>query len=200
MREELSEARREMAIDGLTQVYNRRAFDEALEQNVTLGSLSGQTLVLMMVDIDYFKTVNDTRGHTAGDLVLRELAGRILRLFPRRRDFVARYGGEEFAIILPDADVATAPILAERVLGAVREQSFALEPPLWLTCSVGYAALRGREGATDLLARADRALYRAKHQGRDCAVGSDELESADLAHPQGAQPGPTAQLATLAAD
>lgn len=195
MREELSEARREMAIDGLTQVYNRRAFDEALEQNVTLSSLSGQTLVLLMVDIDHFKAVNDTRGHTAGDRVLRELAGRILRLFPRRRDFVARYGGEEFAIILPDADAETAPILAERLLAAVREQSFALEPPLSLTCSVGYAALDGREGATDLLARADQALYRAKHQGRDRAAGAEEL-GAGLERPKCTEAPRTAQWAT----
>lgn len=178
LREELVEARREMAIDPLTQVFNRRAFDDALSQNVTLSTLSGQPLALLMVDIDHFKAVNDTRGHTVGDVVLRELASRIVRVFPRRRDFVARYGGEEFAVILPDADAETAPMLAARLLQAVRERSFVDNPPLWLTCSVGYALLAKDEEPLTLLERADRALYQAKHEGRDRAVGPEDAVAA----------------------
>jgi diguanylate cyclase len=172
MREELLEARREMAIDPLTQVFNRRAFDDTLEQHVALSSFSGRSLILMMIDIDHFKLVNDTRGHTVGDVVLKDIASRIVRVFPRRNDFVARYGGEEFAVILPDVDAIDAPKLAERVLRAVRERSFAEDPPLMVTCSAGYAPLVRGEAAADLLQRADRALYEAKRNGRDRAVSA----------------------------
>jgi diguanylate cyclase (GGDEF)-like protein len=179
MREELLEARREMTIDPLTQVFNRRAFDDALEQQVALSSFSGHPLVLLMVDIDHFKAVNDSRGHTVGDAVLQEIAGRIVRVFPRRSDFVARYGGEEFAVILPEVDAVAAPKLAERVLQAVRERSVDVDPPLTVTCSVGYALLRKGEAAAELLSRADQALYGAKHGGRDRAVSAELAAAGD---------------------
>lgn len=174
MRQELLEARREMAIDPLTRIFNRRAFDEGLAQQVTLSSLSGQPLLLMMVDVDHFKAVNDTYGHTVGDEVLRELADRVVKVFPRRNDFVARYGGEELAVILPDVDPGGALRMAERVLEAVRGRTFDTNPPLAVTCSVGYALLRPGEEPDGLLRRADQALYRAKDEGRDRAVPAEE--------------------------
>jgi diguanylate cyclase len=175
MREELLKARREMNTDPLTQVFNRRAFDDALEQQVALSSFSGQPLVLLMVDIDHFKTVNDSRGHTIGDDVLKDVAARIVRAFPRRNDFVARYGGEEFAVILPGVDAGAATRLAERVLEAVRGHAVPVDPPLTVTCSVGYAPLHRSEPAANLLRRADQALYAAKRNGRDRAVGAGAL-------------------------
>ena len=180
MREELLEARRQMAIDPLTQVYNRGAFDGALERYQTLSVLSGQPLTMLMADIDHFKAVNDTRGHPAGDAVLREFADRIVKTFPRRNDFVARYGGEEFVVLLFDVDVGQGEQLAQRLLQRVREADFALDPPLRLSCSVGYAQLKRGEEAAAFLQRVDRALYRAKHAGRDCAVSADSETAQDL--------------------
>jgi len=102
-----------------------------------------------------------------------------VRVFPRRSDFVARYGGEEFAVILPEVDAVAAPKLAERVLQAVRERSVDVDPPLTVTCSVGYALLRKGEAAAELLSRADQALYGAKHGGRDRAVSAELAAAGD---------------------
>jgi len=168
VRKELSKTRKEMSQDGLTRLFNRASFDEHLQAMTALGNLTGEPCVLVMVDIDHFKSVNDRLGHPAGDEVLRQVADALARAFPRRTDFVARYGGEEFAIILPDTPVAEIPSLCNRALEAVRILRIALgEEELKTTISVGAANLRRGETPKQWLERADKALYAAKNGGRN---------------------------------
>src|SRR5499425_294982 len=101
-------------VDGLTQIYNKRYFLETLEREISRAHRYNRDLSLIMFDIDYFKNVNDTYGHLAGDSVLKQLAA-VLKGRIRREDIMARYGGEEFAIILPEIGVANALVFAEKV-------------------------------------------------------------------------------------
>lgn len=169
MRAELSEARREMELDGLTQLYNRKAFDQQLLRTFDLGRLSSQPVCLIMVDIDHFKRINDQFGHPAGDLVLRQFADCCTQTFPRRSDFVARYGGEEFTIILQETAMDAAGMLGERLLHAARNLRLDyLGQELRFTVSVGIAELSvADKDASSWLHRADSALYRAKQSGRN---------------------------------
>ncbi len=120
LREDLVSLREKASLDALTRVHNRGAFDEVLARQVDFSFLSGQAMALMMLDLDHFKQINDNYGHPAGDLVLQAVANAIVRMFPRRSDFIARYGGEEFAVILVDVEHATLLQLGERILDAVR--------------------------------------------------------------------------------
>ena len=168
LREELSVARKQAEIDALTQLSNRAAFDAQLSQLASLGALLGQSPWLMIVDLDHFKAINDNYGHPTGDEVLRQVSHCLSRTFLRKQDFVSRYGGEEFAIIVLDTTREQMTLLAERLLGSVR----ALDVKhgaheLNVTLSAGLAALRPGESAASWLARADAAMYRAKHEGRD---------------------------------
>jgi diguanylate cyclase (GGDEF)-like protein len=165
--------------DPLTGLANRRQLQDALTQTWAQAVASGQPISAIMIDIDFFQLYNDHFGHLGGDDCLRLLAGTVL-VNARKTDTVARYGGEELAIILPAADAATAGRTAERIRAAVarlrRENPTA--PGGELTVSVGVASADPRLGgsAEDLLLRADRHLYEAKHAGRnrvvaDVAVG-----------------------------
>jgi diguanylate cyclase len=165
---QLQEARRESAIDPLTQVFNRRAFDAYLAKIVGLHELFGQPAVLLMIDTDHFKQLNDEHGHPVGDRVLQALADCLARSFLRKVDLVARYGGEEFAVILPETDAKDGRALAERALRAVRALQVADgEAMLSVTVSIGVAAIRPFDSAADWIERADRALYAAKQAGRN---------------------------------
>jgi diguanylate cyclase (GGDEF)-like protein len=165
---QLQEARRESAIDPLTQLYNRRAFDEYLAKIVGLHDVFRQPAVLLMIDVDHFKALNDTYGHPVGDKVLRALADCLARAFLRKVDLVARYGGEEFAIILPETEMKNGRTLAERALYAVRELEIeAGDATLSITVSIGAAAIRPFDTAADWVESADRALYAAKEAGRN---------------------------------
>jgi len=126
---------------------------------------------LVLVDIDHFKQINDIYGHTTGDNGLEAVAGALVRTFPRRADVVTRLGGDEFAVILGDATAADGGRLADRLLAAVRELELSAVPDaLKVTVSVGVAeAIRG-ESSDNWFARADRALYDAKAEGRDRVV------------------------------
>lgn len=172
MRAELSAARREMELDALTQIYNRKAFDQQLLRTFELGRLSSQPVCLLMVDIDHFKQINDRFGHPAGDLVLKQFADCCAQTFPRHSDFVARYGGEEFTMILQETAMDAAGMLGERLLQAARN----LRPnyqghELRFTVSVGIAELSvADEDTSSWLRRADSALYRAKQSGRNRLV------------------------------
>ena len=171
MREDLLNSRRQMELDALTQTHNRGAFDNALQRYVALSSLAGEPLVLLMLDLDHFKHINDTYGHQAGDLVLTEAANCLVRCFLRKDDFVARYGGEEFAVILPDTGADVAGRLATNVVERLRECSVEFQSQhISVTCSVGYASMSPGEAPESLLERADTALYAAKEAGRDRAV------------------------------
>jgi diguanylate cyclase len=165
---QLQEARRESAIDALTQVFNRRAFDEYAAKIVGLHDLFAQPAVLLMIDADHFKSLNDQYGHPTGDKVLQALADCLARTFLRKVDLVARYGGEEFAVILPETEAKDGRALAERALRAVRALEIeAGDVTLQVTVSIGVAAIRRFDTAADWIESADRALYAAKEAGRN---------------------------------
>ena len=170
LRDELDNVRKQAAIDPVTSIYNRAAFDEQIEREVDLATLFGKRGCLVMVDIDHFKWVNDTHGHPCGDEVLKQFAATLTRCFMRRDDFVARYGGEEFVIVLRELELPTATDVAERGMNALRnlEVFFGqMEEPIRMTASMGIARLRQGETAASWVERADRALYQAKNAGRD---------------------------------
>jgi diguanylate cyclase len=168
LRGELDEARREMELDPLTRLYNRKAFDEHLERVFELGMLSGQPACLLMLDVDHFKDINDRFGHPVGDLVLKRLADCCLHAFPRKDDFVARYGGEEFIIVLRETPLRTAVKLGERLLRAIRELRVKNDQvTLSFTASIGVAELDPHASPGQWLREADSALYQAKRTGRD---------------------------------
>jgi diguanylate cyclase (GGDEF)-like protein len=170
LRDELDNVRAQAAIDPVTGIFNRSAFDEQIEREVDLATLFGKRGCLLMIDIDHFKWVHDTHGHPCGDEVLKQFAGTLARCFMRRDDFVARYGGEEFAVVLRDIDIPTAREVAERGMMAIRDLEVLfgeVEEPIRMTASMGIAQLRTGETAAAWVERADRALYQAKQGGRD---------------------------------
>jgi two-component system cell cycle response regulator len=167
----VAELRRRSLSDSLTRVGNRRAFDEALTQEVARARRAGSALSLALVDIDHFKEVNDLFGHIAGDGALAAVAGRLTAAL-RSSDRVFRYGGEEFVVLLGDTELRGAVLLAERVVAAVSGKPFVLgDARHRITCSVGVAVLVETDDPTGLglVARADAALYEAKRAGRNRA-------------------------------
>ena len=155
-------------VDGLTQIANRRFFDEAVEREISRCQRYRRPVSLLMLDIDHFKRVNDTHGHLAGDAVLRHIT-RTLEPKLRREDVFARYGGEEFAILLPELALAEARVTAEKARKLVEESVCAWEgKPIACTVSIGAAVL-GEDMAESsaLIQAADKQLYRAKNEGRN---------------------------------
>ncbi|MBI5834096.1 MAG: diguanylate cyclase [Armatimonadetes bacterium] len=157
--------------DGLTGVYLRRYFDECLAKATETASAGARGFVLLMVDVDHFKKVNDNYGHPVGDIVLRGVAAR-LKAAVRDDDLVARYGGEEFAVILSLGDVEKAKVVAERVRSSVAESPIhADHHDIAVTVSVGMAAYEaGLDDPGMVVTVADAALYRAKSMGRNRVV------------------------------
>ncbi len=168
--------------DGLTGLNNHRTFQERLQAEVERGERHGQPVSLLLMDIDHFKGINDTHGHPFGDAVLKALAAELGRL-ARRVDLVARYGGEEFAIILVNTDRRGCRAYAQRVLKAVRALRVPREDgPFGFTLSIGAATCPDDARSREQLVRcADRALYAAKHAGRNRAVVFPEFEDAEPA-------------------
>jgi diguanylate cyclase (GGDEF)-like protein len=153
--------------DALTRLGNYRAFHETLRSEMHRSSRYERPLALMMLDVDSFKEINDTRGHQAGDYALTELA-KVVRQSVRREDFPARYGGDEIAIILPETKPRGAVMTVQRLMAAVRSHSFVFEGhPLTVTISVGVASFRPELTITQFVRAADEALYRAKAAGRN---------------------------------
>ncbi len=163
----------EMAItDPLTGLYNRRYLESHLKHMIEHYINRGKVLSVLAVDVDYFKAVNDTHGHDAGDKVLQELATR-LKDNTRSIDLCCRVGGEEFIIVLPSTDVPTSEKIAERLRKSVAARSFIIggTQPVPVTVSLGLASLTGVEDTLErLLKRADEALYAAKREGRNRVV------------------------------
>jgi two-component system cell cycle response regulator len=156
-------------MDGLTQVHNRRYFDEQIDREFSRARRYERVLSLVMMDIDHFKQVNDEHGHLAGDAVLRQLASTV-RTRIRREDVFARYGGEEFGIILPEIDLKSAKMFAEKLRVLVSKQHFTFDrSSIPVTVSLGVALLATEHrGAADLVRAADEKLYEAKTSGRNC--------------------------------
>ncbi len=162
--------------DGLTGLFVIRHFREILNRAVQEAQVSGDSLALILVDIDNFKKINDTYGHPAGDLVLKKTAERIAACFRSKRrldeiDFVARYGGEEFIIMIRKAKLSDVAFkAAERIRLAVEKSAYEWDGhPIPVTISLGVASLHAGERVPDLMVRrADEALYRAKKSGKNC--------------------------------
>jgi two-component system cell cycle response regulator len=164
----------ELAItDALTGLFNRRYMESHLATLVEQAKSRTKPLTALVLDIDYFKSINDSHGHDAGDDVLREFALRIRRSI-RGIDLACRYGGEEFVVVMPETDMAVAAMVAERLRRRIAADPFAVQNgarSVPVTISIGIAALRSREdSAAALLKRADQALYRAKRDGRNRVV------------------------------
>jgi diguanylate cyclase (GGDEF)-like protein len=156
--------------DGLTGLFNHRTFQEKLSLELRrLNRFSGP-LSILISDIDYFKKINDSYGHPAGDLVLKEVAKK-LKDTVRDVDVPARYGGEEFAAILPGTDSEGAKIIAERLRKGIRDSSFSAGGAQFrITISIGIATSSDAKKKEDLIEKADKALYYAKHHGRNQTV------------------------------
>src|SRR4051812_1561124 len=155
-------------VDGLTQISNRRFFEEALEREISRCNRYSREMSLVMIDIDHFKQINDSFGHLAGDSVLKQLAS-IIKSKIRREDVFARYGGEEFALLLPEVALEGGAAMAEKARKLVAGQKFEFDSQrIPVTISAGVAALTGtqREPA-DLVRAADAKLYEAKNTGRN---------------------------------
>ena len=164
----------EMAItDALTGLFNRRYMESHLGTLIEQAAARGKPLSALVIDIDYFKAINDSHGHDAGDDVLRDFALRIKRSI-RGIDLACRYGGEEFVIVMPETDMAVAAMVAERLRRRIAAEPFGIAQGarhIAVTISIGIAGFRGKDDtAASLLKRADQALYRAKRDGRNRVV------------------------------
>jgi diguanylate cyclase (GGDEF)-like protein len=171
--------------DGLTGLLNRRAFDEILVRELNRANASGRSLPVMMADIDFFKRVNDTWGHQAGDEVLRQVA-RALHRTLRPADVLCRFGGEEFAVLLRESKPRQATEVAERLRSAVASLTD-LPPGIRITISIGLAGSLPGETLDALMARCDQALYCSKREGRNRVSIAAETKDVD---PSALQPGP----------
>jgi two-component system, cell cycle response regulator len=164
----------EMAItDALTGLHNRRYMESHLSTLVEQAGLRGKPLTVLVLDIDYFKSVNDTHGHDAGDDVLREFSQRLKKSI-RGIDLACRYGGEEFVVVMPETDMAVATMVAERLRRRIASEPFPVcrgANAVEITISIGLATrASASDTAANVLKRADQALYRAKRDGRNRVV------------------------------
>ena len=154
--------------DSLTSMSNRRAFDDELRRRLSEWQRKGTPCALVLLDIDFFKMLNDTYGHQAGDEVLRQVA-KVLSAQSRGMDLPCRYGGEEFGVILPATDAASACKVAERIRAAIEQSTTVYDgKQLKITCSLGVSDFIADNDIARLIRRADEALYASKKAGRNC--------------------------------
>ncbi|NVN90275.1 MAG: GGDEF domain-containing protein [Desulfuromonadales bacterium] len=154
-------------IDALTGIANRRSLETRLKEECDRHSRYSRSLSVLMIDIDFFKKVNDTHGHQGGDLVLKNVASKAVSSI-RKTDFVARYGGEEFSCLLPETDGIAAEIVAENLRVQIEElENHFHNNLIKVTISIGISSLGPGDCPETLLKRADEALYQAKRSGRN---------------------------------
>ena len=160
-------------IDMLSGLHNRRAFYERGQEELGLHQERGTPLSLLMIDIDHFKSINDRYGHAGGDQAIRNLA-ELVRTELRPAEIAGRLGGEEFAVLMPGTPVVVAADCAQRLVRRAAELAIAFEQhTIRFTISIGVAGCRAEDGFDSFVARADQALYRAKHEGRNRYVLAD---------------------------
>lgn len=178
LQRDLDDVRRESLLDPLTKIANRKSFDESLDSAIAEAIVTGGPLCLMLLDIDHFKTFNDTYGHQTGDQVLR-LVAMTLKSNIKGKDLAARYGGEEFVAILPATSLDGAHALAEKIRKAIQAKELLKrstnEKLGRITASFGLAVYSPTDTAASLIERADRCLYAAKHAGRNKVIKEDDL-------------------------
>ena len=188
LQRDLDDVRRESLLDPLTKIANRKSFDEGMDAAIADASSGNDPLCLMIIDIDHFKSFNDTYGHQTGDQVLR-LVAMTLKSNIKGKDLAARYGGEEFVAILPSTDIEGAVIVAENIRRAIQAKELLKrstnEKLGRITASFGVAAYRADDTPATLIERADRCLYAAKHAGRNRVISETELEAMQAQAAQG---------------
>lgn len=165
----------EVGRDVLTQLFNRRFLPTILKREIELNRRKSKPFCILMLDVDFFKNINDKYGHAAGDRVLQNIAG-VMIAQVRVSDFVFRHGGEEFMVVLGETDTAQAQIVAEKIRTRVEAAETLLADPqvVKVTLSIGIAGFDGHPDYQRMLDRADKALYAAKHAGRNrCVVAAD---------------------------
>jgi diguanylate cyclase (GGDEF)-like protein len=182
---ERERAERLARTDFLTGLNNRRAFYEIGETSLRQAQRYSRDAALLMIDIDHFKSINDRFGHAAGDAVIRGVGQSIVSTV-RNVDIAGRLGGEEFTVLLPETSAAEARVAAERLRRAIGESNLEHQgQPLPVTVSLGVASLRAEDDLEAVIARADAALYRAKHEGRNRVVVEAAQEPSPAASPYG---------------
>ena len=183
LKSQLEDVRKESLTDSLTAVANRQAFDAELRAATAETHVGGETVALVMFDIDHFKTFNDTWGHQTGDQVLR-LVAQCMSENVKGRDTVARFGGEEFAVILRRTTLENATRLADQIRTYVQGRKLVKRSSGdilgTITVSAGVARLGAGDTPASLIQRADACLYRAKNGGRNRVVSEDEAESYEM--------------------
>lgn len=153
--------------DALTKLNNRRCFENCFDKEFARAKRYGNKLSIGIIDVDFFKKINDTYGHLCGDYILQEVAYNIVNNF-RQTDFVFRYGGEEFTVILTETSVESAQIPFERLRKTIEEQVFRYDnKDIKVTISAGISSNTELQDAWDMLDEADKALYKAKNNGRN---------------------------------
>jgi diguanylate cyclase len=183
---ELDQTREEARTDELSQVGNRRAFDEAINYRLSKSKRHGDRFALLVIDVDHFKRINDTHGHEAGDRVVRGVGGTLKECLSPD-DFVARCGGDEFAILLESEDRESTIKIAENIRSSADTQDFSTTghgERVAITFSLGLAFVREGDTVESLFRRADATLYQAKRAGRNClrveAEEEDENEHVEM--------------------
>jgi diguanylate cyclase (GGDEF)-like protein len=161
-----ADLREALALDALTGIASRPYCEARLTQEIKMARGGESPLSVLMVDIDHFKRVNDTLGHATGDRVLA-CVGQVLAAELRGDDVAARWGGEEFVVLLPGASAEEAAAVAERLRTQVQAETAALEGGAPVTVSIGIAQWRDGESPSEIVGRADAALYESKRGGRD---------------------------------
>lgn len=176
-KKKLSEAEVSLNTDFLTQAYNRRYFEEQVKNFIKMNDLSDSQACLFVMDIDFFKKINDQFGHDIGDFVLKECVKVLKKSFIRENDILARMGGEEFAVFLPDYKIELAIKKAEEVLETVRKQVFVHgQNQIRFTLSIGIADLKKEDSFDSWYKKADLALYEAKNSGRNKFILNEGLK------------------------
>ncbi|MGZ3768123.1 MAG: diguanylate cyclase [Bdellovibrio sp.] len=168
VKKQLMEANQTMRRDHLTGAHNRRCYDEQVRRYLQLHEIDKDPMSLILLDIDFFKKINDSYGHDIGDFILKECVRLLQESFSREEDFIARLGGEEFAVILPGCTIDAAIKMAEEAMARIRKEVFVQDRmEIRFTVSMGIAEVGHEESADSWYKRADEALYDAKQTGRN---------------------------------